>query len=129
MRLKTILNRIEPFKSFVYGKTRWLEDRGRPALEVEEHARKNGRAICSGCSRPGPGCDRLPERRFEFVPLWGIPFVMLDNIAEHENGRPKYRVNPDDLQAFTQQRAVTQPAPKGRPVGHRRIPVIARPHL
>ena len=36
------------------------------------HARKNGRAICSGCGRPGPGYDRLPERRFEFVPLWGI---------------------------------------------------------
>ncbi|MGA2031216.1 MAG: helix-turn-helix domain-containing protein [Thermoguttaceae bacterium] len=51
------------------------------------------------------------------------------NIAERENGRPKYRVNPDDLQAFTQQRAVTQPAPKGRPIGRRRIPVIARPHL
>jgi excisionase family DNA binding protein len=51
------------------------------------------------------------------------------NVAERENGRPKYRVNPDDLRAFTQQRAVTQPAPKGRPVGRRRIPVIARPHL
>jgi len=51
------------------------------------------------------------------------------NIAEREDGRPKYRVNPDDLQAFTQQRAFTQPAPKGRPAGRRRIPVIARPHL
>jgi len=44
------------------------------------------------------------------------------NVAERENGRPKYRVNPEDLQAFMQQRAVTQPAPKGRPVGRRRIP-------
>lgn len=51
------------------------------------------------------------------------------NVAERENGRPKYRVNPDDLQSFMQQRAITQPAPKGRPVGHRRIPMIARPHL
>jgi transposase len=39
---------------------------------VALHARKNGRAICSGCGRPGPGYDRLPGRRFEFVPLWGI---------------------------------------------------------
>ena len=45
------------------------------------------------------------------------------NVAEKENGRPKYRVNPDDLEAFMQQRAVTQPAPKGRPAGRRRIPV------
>ena len=72
MQLKTILNRVEPFKSFVYGKVRWVEGTERPTIEVEVHARKNGRPICSGCGRPGPGYDRLPERRFEFVPLWGI---------------------------------------------------------
>jgi transposase len=72
MQLKTILNRVEPFKSFVYGKARWAENTGQLTLEVEVHARNNGRAICSGCRRPGPGYDRLPERRFEFVPLWGI---------------------------------------------------------
>jgi transposase len=72
MQLKTILNRVEPFKSFVYGKAKWVEGTGRPTLEVALDARKNGRAICSGCGRPGPGYDRLPERRFEFVPLWGI---------------------------------------------------------
>ncbi len=72
MQLKTILNRVEPFKSFVYGKARWVEGTERPTLEVEVLARKNGRPICSGCGRPGPGYDRLPERRFEFVPLWAI---------------------------------------------------------
>ena len=72
MQLKTILNRVEPFKSFVYGKARWVEGETRPTLEVELHARKNGRAICSGCGRPGPGYDRLSMRRFQFVPLWGI---------------------------------------------------------
>jgi transposase len=72
MQLKTILNRVEPFKSFVYGKAKWVEGTERLTLEVAMEARKNGRAICSGCGRPGPGYDRLPERRFEFVPLWGI---------------------------------------------------------
>ena len=73
MLLKTILNRVEPFKSFVYGKARWVEDAGRKALEVEVDARENGQAICSGCGRRRPGYDRLPEpRRFEFVPLWGM---------------------------------------------------------
>ena len=72
MQLKSILNRVEPFKSFVYGKVTWVEGACRPTLEVELHARKNGRAICSGCGQPGPGYDRLPTRRFEFVPLWGI---------------------------------------------------------
>jgi transposase len=72
MQLKTILNRVEPFKSFVYGKARWVEGAPRPTLEVELHARKNGRAVCSGCGCRRPGYDRLPERRFEFVPLWGM---------------------------------------------------------
>jgi hypothetical protein len=41
-------------------------------LEVTAVPRSNGRAICSGCHEPSPGYDRLPPRRFEFVPLWGI---------------------------------------------------------
>jgi transposase len=77
MQLKTILNRVEPFKSFVYGKAHWVEGTGRPTLEVAVHARKNGRAICSGCGRRRPGYDRLPERRFEFVPLWGIAVFLV----------------------------------------------------
>jgi len=76
MQLKTILNRIEPFKSFVYGKAKWVEGT-EPTLEVELHARKNGRPICSGCDRRGPTYDRLPERRFEYVPLWGIAVMFV----------------------------------------------------
>ena len=30
------------------------------------------RARCSVCQKPAPGYDRLPERRWQFVPLWGI---------------------------------------------------------
>jgi transposase len=70
MQLKTILNRVERNKSFVYGKATWVE--GEPAIEVQVRSRKNGRPVCSGCDQVGPGYDRLPERRFEFVPLWGI---------------------------------------------------------
>jgi transposase len=72
MQLKTILNRVEYFKSFVYGKVRWVDDAARPAIEVEIRPRKNGRPICSGCGQERPAYDRLPARRFEFVPLWGI---------------------------------------------------------
>jgi len=71
MQLKTILNRVEHFKSFVYGKVRWV-DADRPTIEVQIEARRNGRPICSGCHHPASGYDRLPERRFEFVPFWGI---------------------------------------------------------
>ena len=72
MQLKTILNRVEHYKSFVYGTAVWVEDAERPRLEVPVRARKGSRPICSRCRRPGPGYDRLPERKFEFVPLWQI---------------------------------------------------------
>ena len=72
MQLKTILNRVEPCKSFVYGKSRFVEGAPRPTIEVEVRSRRNGRPICSGCGQLRPGYDRLPARRFEFVPLWGI---------------------------------------------------------
>jgi len=72
MQLKTILNRVERNKSFVYGNAHWVEKAARPTIEVPVRARANGRPICSGCGKPGPGYDRLPQRRFEFVPLWQI---------------------------------------------------------
>ena len=38
--------------------------------------RRGSAAICSRCHQPAPGYDQLPERRFEFIPLWGF-FVFL----------------------------------------------------
>ena len=72
MQLKTILNRIEKHRSFVYGAAEFVEGEGQLALEIEIEPRANSRAICSGCRQPGPGYDVLPVRRFTFVPLWGI---------------------------------------------------------
>ena len=31
----------------------------------------------SGCGRPAPAYDRLPPRRFDFVPLWGMAVVLV----------------------------------------------------
>jgi len=73
MQLKTILNRVQKFKSFVYGKISWLEYGQRVELVVEVEPRANSKAICSGCNLPGPGYDTLEKRLFEFVPVWNIP--------------------------------------------------------
>lgn len=72
MRIQTILNRVEKFKSFVYGGARLEERDTGPALVVQVLPRKNGRPFCSGCGRPGPAYDRLEQRDFEFVPVWGV---------------------------------------------------------
>lgn len=71
MHLKTILNRVQKLKGFVYGEARWL-DQEEPALAITILPREGSRAVCSGCGRKAPGYDRLPERRFEFIPFWGI---------------------------------------------------------
>ena len=39
-------------------------------VRVEAHTGRRGR--CSQCRQPSPGYDRLDERRWQFVPLWGI---------------------------------------------------------
>lgn len=76
MQLKTILNRVERHKSFVYGEPRWADD-ARSAIEVPIEPRANGRPVCSGCGKRRPGYDRLKPRRFEFVPLWQIAVVFV----------------------------------------------------
>lgn len=78
MQLKTILNRVTNYKSFVVEKVKFTENSEQLALEVTMRARSNGRPICSGCGKVRPGYDQAAEpRRFEFVPLWMIPVVFL----------------------------------------------------
>ena len=72
MQLKTILNRVQKFKSFVYESVKWSESEGEMVLLVEIVARAHNSPICSGCGRRRPGYDTLQSRQFEFVPLWGI---------------------------------------------------------
>lgn len=72
MQLKTILNRVQKFKSFVYTDVEWVEDEEELAIEVTLQPRKNSRPVCSGCGKKGPGYDHRDTRTFEFIPLWGI---------------------------------------------------------
>lgn len=72
MQLKTILNRIQRHRSFVYGEITLRQEKDQLVMDVDIHPRENSRPICSGCERRRPGYDHLDVRRFEFVPLWGI---------------------------------------------------------
>jgi transposase len=78
MQLKTILNRVTNYKSFVVEQVSWRVDSEQPTLEVTMRPRANGRPVCSGCGEVRPGYDQSPTPRpFEFVPLWMIPVVFL----------------------------------------------------
>lgn len=73
LHVKTILNRIQRFTGFIYRQVR-LRGRGaslRIDIYLEAHASIKGR--CALCQKPAPGYDRLSERSWSFVPLWGIP--------------------------------------------------------
>jgi len=77
LEVKTILNRIQPFAGFVYQEVRLCSPWGRLRIEVAIQPHRGRRAKCSECRRPAPGYDRLPERWWLFVPLWGIKTFFL----------------------------------------------------
>lgn len=72
--LKTLLNRVEKLKGFVYASSRICEaTTGKPAyIEIILRERQGSLGKCSQCKEPAPGYDRQAERSFQFVPLWGI---------------------------------------------------------
>jgi transposase len=74
LQVKTILNAIQHFPGFVFQEVRLCRPGGgqprRIEITVASHAGRVGK--CSHCRQPAPGYDRLPERLWLFVPLWGI---------------------------------------------------------
>ncbi len=72
MQIKTILNRIQKQRGFVYGPIQLVEEADGLALHVEIYPHARSRPRCSGCGRRGGHYDTIGLRRFEFVPLWGL---------------------------------------------------------
>jgi transposase len=77
MQLKTILNRVHPLKSFVYEQVRLVEESGVPVIEIVIQPRARSWPVCSGCGRKRRGYDRQSQRRFQFIPLWGMAVTFL----------------------------------------------------
>jgi transposase len=75
LQLITILNRCHRFPGFVYSQARFSADS--KSIEIAVRPRKGSRPVCSRCHLPAPGYDRLTERRFEFIPLWGYLVFLL----------------------------------------------------
>lgn len=71
MRIITILNKCHHFTGFVYNKASY-SDTSKNEIEVQICARKNSKGKCSNCFIPCPGYDKLPSRRYEFIPIWGF---------------------------------------------------------
>lgn len=79
MQLKSILRLTEPIKGFVYKTVNWDDDAviDKGGLLVTIAARRGSRATCSGCGIRRSSYDHLSPRRWNHVPLWGLPVVFL----------------------------------------------------
>jgi len=69
MLIKTLLNKVERFKSFVYGATQIMFVEGVEALVIDIEARRNSRPICPECYKRWAVYDRQPQRFFGYLPI------------------------------------------------------------
>jgi len=75
LTLITILNRCHRFPGFVYHQARFSSDH--KSIEIAVRPRQGSKAVCSRCHQSAPGYDQLPERSFQFIPLWGYLVFLL----------------------------------------------------
>ena len=77
MLVKTLLNSVEKHKGFVYEWIKLVRVGTHKQLHIKVRPGKRCKGLCSDCRTPGPTYDTLEERRFQFVPLWGIVVFFL----------------------------------------------------
>jgi transposase len=87
MELLTILNHCYRYRGFVYRYARFSRDK--KSIEVDVQPRAGSAAFCSGCHKPTPSYDHLPQRRFEFIPFWGILVFFLYRMRRVVGGGEK----------------------------------------
>lgn len=68
---------MQHFVGFVYHEVRMYGQSQSLSIEITLEPHEGIRGRCSQCQRSTPGYDRLPERRWSFVPVWGIPTYFL----------------------------------------------------
>jgi len=75
MLLTRLLNACHHFPGFVYTVARLCTPSH--TIEIDVRPRLGSKPCCSQCHKPAAGYDRLAQRRFEFIPVWGFAVVLL----------------------------------------------------
>jgi len=73
LEVKTLLRRVQDFAGFIIKSVRLSADGKQPVIEVHLDADLRFKRLCSCCGGRGRIHDVLPQRSWQFVPLWGIP--------------------------------------------------------
>jgi transposase len=76
LTIKSILRFMQDFVGFLIRSVRLAAKGDRATIDVYLASPKGRRGQCSGCLRPGPCYDHLPERSWAYVPLWNIPVTL-----------------------------------------------------
>ncbi len=72
MRIRTLLNSCQKYKSFFYKKEYFEKMDNQLVIIIEVEERKNSHPLCSCCQKKAVQYDRLPYNRDDqFIPLWG----------------------------------------------------------
>ena len=71
MQLKTILNRIQKFKSLVYGSIRWVEEAKEPTIEVELHLVPTADRSVLNVAAKRPGQRQVADLKIRVYPDMG----------------------------------------------------------
>ena len=78
MQLKTIFNYVTDYKPFVAEDVKLIVNESQAMVEITMRARENGLPTCSVCGKRCKGYDTRPTaRRFDSIPLWMIPVVLV----------------------------------------------------
>lgn len=72
MLIKTLLNKVKRFKSFVYDTVQIITIAGTEALVIDIRSRGNSKPKCPECGQRCAAYDRQPQRLFEHIPIWTL---------------------------------------------------------
>lgn len=70
MLIKTLLDKVERFKAFVYGTVCFMLVDGVEALVIDIEPRRNSWPVCPECGKRRKAYDRQQQRLFEYLPVW-----------------------------------------------------------
>jgi transposase len=76
LTVKTLFRHVQDLAGFVVKSVNHFLDDKEPRIEVVLDVHGNYKRRCSCCDMPGRVHDKLPERRWHYVPLWNIPVYL-----------------------------------------------------
>ena len=81
MQIKTILNRVQKFKSFVYGAVRWVEGASVPTFEVELEPRSNSRPDVLWLWAAKARLRQASRAALRVIPMWATSCSLFMRLA------------------------------------------------